>query len=149
MDNSTEAERSQPADMAEAFLGGDGRDIALKLPKRFGFALFGVPFQATADDSGNGPTISIVGNVCPVPYSAESPARRVELGAFVALVQPPGNVRFAVDRHQMLTLVARGPVPQPTTPDTLVAAAVALLAPPRPYVEVAQRIARLTTPARA
>lgn len=149
MDSSTKAEPAAPADIAEALLGGDGHEFPLRLPKKFGFSLFGVPFRATADDTGNGPTVSLVGTVCPVPYSAESPARRVELGAFVALVEPPGNVRFAVDRHQMLTLVARGPVPQPITPDTLVAAVVALLAPLRSYVGFAQRLGRLGAPARA
>jgi len=117
-----------------------------RMPLRFGFRCFGIPFDAVADNSPDGPTLSVAAEIRPVPYSAESAQARHNLFAILENACPGGKARFLVGDRQEIRIVGSTVIGADPTPERIIAAVTAMLFPLKPYVDLMEWFGRLTGP---
>jgi hypothetical protein len=128
---------SLPLDIDAVLEGAEAPPLSLdKGPVAFDFGFRFVRFAARLERQGDGALLRLVGDLGPMPYSAESPAARSGLARIVESgnsVLGAGTFRVVQGR---ILLGGEGPVPCPVAAVGLVSAITRLLAPAIPYMEL-------------
>jgi hypothetical protein len=114
-------------------------------PINFRFQWQGIPFAARVVVTDDGATrLRLVGDLGPVPYSAENPRGRDRLMSLVQWRGAAKPCRFAMGQRQHLNLLGDTDVAAPLTGTAIIAAAAKLLLQARPHLDLAaeQRLNR-------
>ena len=124
-----------PTSFADLELTADGPAVQAVAPIAFGFTYAGIAFEAYADRSDEQPKLSIRGHVGTLPFSAEGMQRRTDLKSIIAASQETG-CRLTLDERQAIWLDADIDVETPMTPTSLIAAAAAVIANCKPWLDM-------------
>lgn len=102
---------------------------------QFDFAYRYIRFAARYQHDEAGGTLKLVGDVAPLPFTAESPAARAGLGHIVVSANDVlgPTFRFADGR---IVFGASAPVPAPITATHVISTVASLLIPARPYLDL-------------
>ena len=125
-----------PTSFADLELTADGPAVQAVAPIAFGFTYAGIAFEARADRSDEQPKLTIRGLVGTLPFSAEGVQRRVDLKSIIAASQEAEICRLTLDGRQEIWLDADIAVQTPMTPTALIAAAAALIARCKPWLDM-------------
>jgi hypothetical protein len=109
-----------------------------ELPVNFQFKWHGIPFTARVERSDAGPRLLLVGDLGPVPFSAEDAEGRRRLLSLAKWVDAKGACRFAVGQRHHLNLLGESRIAAPLTGTTIVAAATNCLLEARPYIDLVE-----------
>lgn len=111
--------------------------LAPKAPVDFRFRWQGLGFVAGVREVEDGARLRLLGDLGPIPFSAEAPGERRTLLELISWSNADGKCRFIVDPRQRLTLLGEAPVPTPLTGAGIVASAVQFLLQAQPYIVLA------------
>lgn len=117
-----------------------------RMPLKFGFQCFGIPFSAVADNSPDGAVLSLAGQIRELPYSAESVQARQNLVAILEAACPDAKARFTVGERQEINIVGTTVIGPEPTPERIIAAVTAMLYPLKPYVDLMDWFGRVAGP---
>ncbi|MGE0746623.1 MAG: hypothetical protein AB7K86_15310 [Rhodospirillales bacterium] len=117
-----------------------------RMPLRFGFQCFGIPFSAVADHAPGGPVLSLAGQIRDLPYSAESVQARQNLVAILEAACPDAKARFTIGERQEISIVGSTVIGPDPTPERIIAAVTAMLYPLKPYVDLMDWFGRAAGP---
>lgn len=112
--------------------------LAPEPPINFQFRWQGIPFAARVDNTEAGLRLRMVGDLGPVPYSAENAEGRDRLLSLVQWADADGTCRFVVGRRQHLNLLGDARITMPLTGTAIVATATNFLLQARPYIDLAE-----------
>lgn len=128
---------SLPLDIDAVLEGAEAPPLSLdKGPVAFDFGFRFVRVVARLERHGAAAVLKLVGDLGPMPYSAESPAARTGLARIVdAGNSALGGGTFRVVQGRIL-LGGEAPVPCPVAAVGLVSAVIRFLAPATPYMEL-------------
>lgn len=104
-------------------------------PTDFSFVYRGIPFTGHRDDTSEDGVLRLVGDIGPLPYSAEAPVARVGISAIVMHANNLLGTRFRVHDQRILvfgSITAKG---RPSA-NRMVSVAAAFLIPLSPYLEL-------------
>lgn len=102
---------------------------------QFDFTWRHIRFTCRYQEGTDGGTLRIAGDVGPLPFTAESPAARAGLNQIAADANDLLGPTFRFSQGRIL-LIAAEPVQRPLTATHVVAAAVAILIPVAPYLDL-------------
>lgn len=107
-------------------------------PINFRFQWQGIPFAARVVMTDDGATrLRLVGDLGPIPYSAEDARRRDRLLSLIRWHAAARPCRFAVGQRQHLNLLGDADVATPLTGTAIIAAATQLLLQARSHLDLA------------
>ena len=107
-------------------------------PINFRFEWQGIPFAARVAVTDDGAArLRLVGDLGPVPYSAENARGRNRLMSLVGWRDVANPYRFAMDRRQHLNLLGDAEVDAPLTGAAIIATAAKLLLRAGPHLDLA------------
>jgi hypothetical protein len=124
-----------PTSFADLELTADGPAVQAVAPIAFGFTYAGIAFEARADRA-EAPRLAIRGQVGTLPFSAEGVQRRTDLKSIISASQELATCRLTLDQRQEIWLDADIEVETPMTPTALLAAAAALIARCKPWLDM-------------
>ena len=128
---------SMPLDIDAVLEGAEAPPLSLGSgPVAFDFAFRFVRFVARLEQSGGSVHLKLVGDLGPMPFSAESPAARSALARIVdAGSSVLGAGRFRIAQGRIL-LGGEIEIPVPVSAVGLVSAVTRFLVPATPYMEL-------------
>ena len=130
-----------PIDMG-AFVTAEAGALSRRLaPIKFNFAYAGIRFVCHCEDTGEILSLALIGDVGPLPFTAESPNGRAALMAIIDETNAEFGPVLKIGRGRIL-LAHDCTLPRPLTATTLVAAACTFLIPARPYLDLIGEIVR-------
>ncbi|HSV28811.1 MAG TPA: hypothetical protein VLL76_04615 [Candidatus Omnitrophota bacterium] len=102
----------------------------------FDFTYHGIRFAARAEDFGDGEArLKLVGDIGPVPFSAEAPVARLGMAHIMMHANNLLGQRFRMADGRLL-FGAAAPLATPVTATNLVTSAAGLLIPASPYFDL-------------
>lgn len=130
-----------PIDLA-AFVSVEAGALSRKLaPIKFDFVYADIRFVCRCEDTGEILALKLIGDVGPLPFTAESPHGRMALNAIIDEANSVLGPVFKIGRGRIL-LGHDCTLPRPLTATVLVAAAAAFLVPARPYLDLIAEVIR-------
>jgi len=133
--------QSIPLDLG-AFVAAEAGALARKLaPIKFDFTWADIRFVCRCEDSGEILSLKLIGDVGPLPFTAESPGGRAALQAILDSANGVLGPIFKIGRGRILLNHDRT-MPRPLTAAALVATAAILLIPARPYLDLIAEVVR-------
>lgn len=114
---------------------GDMVTVDCSFPLRFGFVIHGVPFAAVLDESDEGIGLSLLGELGPMPYSAEAVQARVNLHAVIDAANEHLGPHLEVSNDGRMLLHRRAIIRGPLTAVNIISAIARLLLPSAGYLE--------------
>jgi hypothetical protein len=125
-----------PLDLHTVWADDDGQPLSVgDGPINFDFRFRDVPFAGCTEESGGRVGLKLVGDVGPLPYTAESPAARTGLVRIVEAANEAIGDAFRIHQGRVLLGIERG-IPAPLTATGLVTAVATFLLPAAPYLEL-------------
>lgn len=112
--------------------------LAPEPPINFQFKWQGIAFAARVDNTDAGLRLRLVGDLGPVPFSAENAPGRDRLLSLVQWADADGACRFVVGRRQHLNLLGDARIAAPLTGTSIIATATNFLLQARPYIDLAE-----------
>lgn len=109
-------------------------------PINFRFVWHQMGCVARVDKTDKGLRLRLVGDLGPVPFSAESPTTRDRLLELARWSTRSAGCRFAVSPRRRLNLLGELPVAEPLTGVSILSAAVRFLVDVNPYVALAREV---------
>lgn len=109
-------------------------------PINFRFVWHHMGCVARVDKTDKGLRLRLVGDLGPVPFSAESPETRGRLLELARWSTRSAGCRFAVSPRRRLNLLGELPVGEPLTGAAILSAAVRFLVDVKPYVALAREV---------
>ena len=109
-------------------------------PIDFRFVWHHMGYVARVDKTDKGLRLRLVGDLGPVPFSAESPEARGRLLELARWSTRSAGCRFAVSPRHRLNLLGELPVAEPLTGASILSAAVRFLVDVKPYVALAREV---------
>ena len=125
-----------PTSFADLELTADGPAVQAVAPIAFGFTYAGIAFEALADRSDEQPKLSVRGQVGTLPFSAEGVQRRADVKSIIAASREVQACRLSLDQRHEIWLDADIEVETPMTPTSLIAAAAAVIARCKPWLDM-------------
>ena len=125
-----------PTSFADLELTADGPTVQAVAPIAFGFTYAGIAFEARADRSDEQPKLALRGQVGTLPFSAEGVQRRTDVKSIIVASQEAKACRLSLDQRQEIWLEADIEVETPMTPTSLIAAAAAVIAGCKPWLDM-------------
>lgn len=116
------------------------------LPINFRFVWQQMGCVARVDKTDKGLRLRLVGDLGPVPFSAESPDTRDRLLELARWSTRSAGCRFTVSPRRHLNLLGELPVTEPLTGAAILSAAVHFLVDARPYVTLAREVRGAAAP---
>lgn len=113
---------------------------APKPPLSFRFRWQGQQYVGRIERGGGGLVIKLLGDVGPLPYSAENQKRRQ---GWISLANWRGGeteYRFGVTARRRLTLLAQRPIGEPLSVVSIMAELTKMLVTTRPYLTLAEEL---------
>jgi hypothetical protein len=130
--------RSLPIDLVGAEADSLGRALS---PAQFDFTYRQIRFACRCDETAGQPHLKLVGDVGPLPFSAESPTARAAIQAIVDSANATLGPVFRLTNGRVL-LGGEGDLPSPVTATDLISAVVRFVLPARPYLELIAEVVR-------
>jgi len=109
-----------------------------RLPVNFSFRWKDIGFAGRVIASADGPRLRLVGDLGPVPFSAESADQRHRLLSLVRWTDAAGTGHFAIGARHHLNLLGEAAVAEPLSGVAIVTAATCFLLHARPYLDLAE-----------
>lgn len=123
--------------------------IAPKPPLTFGFHWRNNRFAARIEPVGDDYRLRLVGDVGPLPYSAESPSLRERLLRLVQWSNGQSSCRFTVTSRRRLNLLMDSMLADPLTPTRVLSHATLALVRAAPFIELAEEMHPSAAPSHA
>jgi len=103
---------------------------------QFDFAFRHIRFVAHYQETDGKGVLKLVGDLGPLPFTAESPAARAGLGHIVVDANDALGSTFRFADNRIALQVDDIPVPRPVTATHIIAAIAAILVPTTPYLDL-------------
>jgi len=86
-----------------------------RLPTSFAFVWENKRFAAKVEDRGKAVALSIIGDLCRVPYTAENPRIRSRMSELVRASRRSNAATFRINHHQRLQVMTETEIEHPVT----------------------------------
>lgn len=103
---------------------------------RFRFCFHEVPFEARTIRRDGRPLLLLTGDLGPLPFTIESPARRRRLRKVMAAAQRGSGLVWDVTQEQRIRVTGETDLGASLTPTAMIAGAATLLLACRPYLDL-------------